>query len=230
MHAHNVCMTWVDYMMPGTKNACSSRTHPTTEDCSSVLNKSSLPRHVSTMTDAKENSDGPLCSPKRNKEDMDLDGEDKELTQQSTKRCKHERKTISVKSSASVICEAFFKCMDFDGNGFIEESESKILSVVAFGKGIEEAEAHWNAMLATMDKDHDKKISQEEYVLWWTGRHAKESINEDGTFIEDYASYLLECLQRISSVKVAQKMCDAFFEAIDYNHGRCYGSHSLVYL
>jgi hypothetical protein len=185
------------------------------------------------MTDETDNSDRPpLCNSKRKKEDLDdLDGEDKEqlIQQQRTKkRCKPERKTISVKSSASDICEAFFKCMDFDGNGFIEESESKILSVVAFGKGIEEAEAHWNAMLATMDNNHDKKISQEEYVLWWTGRHAKESINDDGTFIEDYASYLLECLQRISSVKVAQKMCDAFFEAIDYNHGRCYGSHSLV--
>lgn len=184
------------------------------------------------MTDAKESSNAHICSLKRTNEDIDEADDSSNKTGGTTqqaesvpeankKRRKQERKTISANSSASEICEAFFKCMDFDGNGFIEEAESKILSVVAFRKDLDEAEEHWSAMLSTMDKDHDMKISQEEYIEWWTGRHAKESINKDGTFVEDYARYLLECLQRISSVKVAQKMCDTFFEAIDYNNGKC---------
>jgi len=131
---------------------------------------------------------------------------------------KRAKQTISIKSSAAEICEAFFKCMDFDGNGFIEEGESKILSVIAFDKDLESADAHWNAMVTAMDRNADGKISKDEYVAWWTERHANKSVKEDGSFVEDYARYLLECLQRISSVKVAQRMCDTFFEAIDYNN------------
>ncbi|KAL3943177.1 MAG: hypothetical protein SGBAC_002738 [Bacillariaceae sp.] len=142
-------------------------------------------------------------------------------TTDGTKKAEKVKKvklSINIKSSAAEICEAFFKCMDFNGNGFIEEGESKILSVVAFDKDLESADAHWTAMVTAMDRDEDGKISKDEYVAWWTERHANKSVKEDGTFVEDYARYLLECLQRISSVKVAQRMCDTFFEAIDYDH------------
>lgn len=142
-------------------------------------------------------------------------------TADGSKKVKKVKLSINIKSSAAEICEAFFKCMDFNGNGFIEEGESKILSVVAFDKDLESADAHWTAMVTAMDRDEDGKISKDEYVAWWTERHANKSVKEDGTFVEDYARYLLECLQRISSVKVAQRMCDTFFEAIDYDHSKC---------
>eukprot|EP00980_Cylindrotheca_fusiformis_P012751 scaffold3118_cov64-Cylindrotheca_fusiformis.AAC.9 len=171
------------------------------------------------MTDATED---PSYDRKRSNEEIagDDDGEDDDANERRRARKKRysERKTIGINSSASDISEAFFKCMDFDGNGYIEESESKILSVVAFNKTLEQAEKHWLAMLKAMDKDLDHKISKQEYIDWWTQIHANESVKEDGTFVEEYAKYLLDCLKRISSVKVAQKMCDAFFDAIDYNH------------
>mmetsp|Transcript_44361 Transcript_44361/g.106879 ORF Transcript_44361/g.106879 Transcript_44361/m.106879 type:complete len:286 (-) Transcript_44361:2028-2885(-) len=167
------------------------------------------------MTDVMESKIEDAVNHKRKSE---LITTTKENGADGAKKVKKAKQSISIKSSAIEICEAFFKCMDFNGNGFIEEGESKILSVVAFDKDLESADAHWNAMVTAMDRDSDGKISKDEYVAWWTERHANKSVKEDGTFVEDYARYLLECLQRISSVKVAQRMCDTFFEAIDYDH------------
>lgn len=180
------------------------------------------------MTDVMESKMEDTVNHKR-KSDCVSANEDDSTDEQScvqdcsteSKHAKRTKQTISIKSSAAEICEAFFTCMDFNGNGFIEEGESKILSVIAFDKDLESADAHWNAMVTAMDRNSDGKISKDEYVAWWTERHANKSVKEDGTFVEDYARYLLECLQRISSVKVAQRMCDTFFEAIDCNHSKC---------
>lgn len=179
------------------------------------------------MTDVMESKIEDVMNHKRNSELISTTNEnncdEQDCVQDRTdesKKVKRDKQSISIKSSAIEICEAFFKCMDFNGNGFIEEGESKILSVVAFDKDLESADAHWTAMVTAMDRDYDGKISKEEYVAWWTEKHANKSVKEDGTFVEDYARYLLECLQRISSVKVAQRMCDTFFEAIDYDNSK----------
>ena len=126
---------------------------------------------------------------------------------------------LCVKSSAVDICSAFFTSMDFDNNGYIEEEESKILSIVAFDKNEIESDIHWHSMLKHMDTNNDKKISKQEYVEWWLKHYDSQgNINpNDGTFIEEHAIYLLKCLQRVSSVKVAKKMCDAFFDEMDMN-------------
>jgi Ca2+-binding EF-hand superfamily protein len=144
---------------------------------------------------------------------------------------------LSPQSTALEICGGFFRAMDLDRNGFIEESEVKIIATVAFDETEEQAQNRWNRMLSDMDTNHDDKISHDEYVAWWmehtkdktfskkTKKKNGEDVDCDGDgdeteetyFAEGYASYLLRSLLRITSVKTAHSLCDAFFEAMDAN-------------
>eukprot|EP00529_Nitzschia_sp_RCC80_P026725 CAMPEP_0113456996 /NCGR_PEP_ID=MMETSP0014_2-20120614/9176_1 /TAXON_ID=2857 /ORGANISM="Nitzschia sp." /LENGTH=283 /DNA_ID=CAMNT_0000348469 /DNA_START=212 /DNA_END=1063 /DNA_ORIENTATION=- /assembly_acc=CAM_ASM_000159 len=137
---------------------------------------------------------------------------------------------LSPQSTALEICGGFFRAMDLDRNGYIEESEVKIIATVAFDETEEQADQRWRRMLEDMDTNKDDMISQEEYVSWWMN-HTKDKTftttvkdektgedREEVFFAEGYASYLLKSLLRITSVKTAHSLCDAFFEAMDYNH------------
>jgi hypothetical protein len=90
--------------------------------------------------------------------------------------------------------------MDLNGSGAIEAAEAQQISIAAFGENKEAAETRWKQMLTDMDKDHDAKISSEEYTAWWTKTTA-DKVQEDGTFVAGYASYLLEKLAKLSAVK-----------------------------
>jgi len=137
-------------------------------------------------------------------------------TDMAEKPQKKQNRTLTVDSLAADICAAFFASMDLDGNGFIEESEVKIISVVAFNEGEDAAIRRWQTMLADMDENKDKMISRDEYISWWVN-HTQDKMKPNGVFVEGYAAYLLKCLQRITSVKTATEMCDAFFESMDEN-------------
>mmetsp|Transcript_12230 Transcript_12230/g.35467 ORF Transcript_12230/g.35467 Transcript_12230/m.35467 type:complete len:264 (-) Transcript_12230:173-964(-) len=144
------------------------------------------------------------------------DVEEEAETESSPAPQKKQNRTLTVNSLAADICAAFFASMDLDGNGFIEEQEVKIISVVAFNEGEDAASSRWQTMLNDMDENKDMKISRQEYISWWVN-HTKDKTKPDGTFIEGYAAYLLKCLQRVTSVKTASEMCDAFFESMDEN-------------
>lgn len=136
---------------------------------------------------------------------------------------------LSPHSTALEICGGFFRAMDLDRNGFIEKSEVKIIATVAFDETEELAEKRWERMLKDMDTNHDNMISHDEYVSWWMGntkdKTFKKTVTDEETgeeieqiyFAEGYASYLLKSLLRITSVKTAHHLCDAFFEAMDAN-------------
>lgn len=129
---------------------------------------------------------------------------------------KKKKKCLSIQSTAMEICSGFFQAMDLDRNGFIEESEMKIIAMVAFDESEEEASKRWQKMLTDMDTNGDRMISQEEYITWWL-EHSKDKIVDNTHFRESYATYLLQSLLRIASVKTAHNLCDAFFDAMDAN-------------
>lgn len=129
---------------------------------------------------------------------------------------KKKKKCLSAQSTALEICSGFFQAMDLDRNGFIEESEMKIIAMVAFDETEEEAGKRWQKMLTDMDTNGDRMISQEEYITWWL-EHTKDKIVDNTHFRESYATYLLQSLLRIASVKTAHNLCDAFFDAMDAN-------------
>eukprot|EP00934_Nitzschia_sp_Nitz4_P008931 Nitzschia sp. Nitz4//scaffold107_size73032//3530//4414//NITZ4_005750-RA/size73032-processed-gene-0.118-mRNA-1//-1//CDS//3329532563//8921//frame0 len=159
------------------------------------------------------------------------------MEEETHKGSSHEKKpkrSLSVQSTVAELGQAFFECMDFDGNGFIEEGESIMLSIIAFDMSEEQAIQQWREMLATMDANNDYKISRDEYIRWWLlsslqsrgnimwrdGRRealTEASNPEDVIFEEAYAVSLLESLQRILSIKTAKNVCEAFFEAMDSN-------------
>ena len=103
---------------------------------------------------------------------------------------------VDAKSKASDICAAFFKAMDLDGNSYIEEAEVLKISCEAFGECEDAGKKRWAKMLADMDKDDDKKISEKEYSEWWM-KDTSDKIQEDGTFVEGYAAFLIENLAKI---------------------------------
>jgi Ca2+-binding EF-hand superfamily protein len=131
---------------------------------------------------------------------------------------KKAKKCLNVNSKARDICAAFFVSMDLDGNGFIEENEVKVISMVAFQEDEDAAQRRWHSMLRDMDENQDCKISQDEYIKWWIA-HTQDKIQQpDGeTFVQGYASYLLQSLLRITSVKTANDIIGAFFQAMDAN-------------
>eukprot|EP01047_Picozoa_sp_COSAG01_P037788 COSAG01_NODE_3026_length_6693_cov_4.993036_9_plen_69_part_00 len=49
----------------------------------------------------------------------------------------------------------------------------------------------------------DEQISQAEYVEWWMAQTASKQ-NEDGTFAEGYAEFLLTTLNNLQEVKAAE--------------------------
>lgn len=133
---------------------------------------------------------------------------------------------LSPQSTALEICAGFFRAMDLDRNGFIEESEVKIIATVAFDETEDQAAKRWHRMLTDMDTNHDSKISHDEYVAWWMENTKDKTITrkKEGSdtevetyFAEGYASFLLRSLLRITSVKTAHDLCDAFFETMDAN-------------
>lgn len=79
----------------------------------------------------------------------------------------------------------------------------------------------WNKMLQDMDKDHDGKVSCEEYTSFWM-EDTKSKQRDDGTFVPGYAEYLLEKLDKLTELKKelnaktpATELCEAFFDAMD---------------
>lgn len=79
----------------------------------------------------------------------------------------------------------------------------------------------WNKMLQDMDKDHDGKVSCEEYTNFWM-EDTKTKQRDDGTFVPGYAEYLIERLDKLTELKKelnaktpAIELCGAFFDAMD---------------
>ena len=197
------------------------RHHSHSENYSSSSPSTNKCNNDTTMGYCSDSSTGSKRKRGYNSSDNNMETDDEEekldVAQRRAQRKSQNLETISKDSPASKICEAFFVCMDFDGNGYIEEFESKALSVIAFDRTEEDAEEHWQSMLDTMDSNKDMKISKDEYVTWWTETHAKMHVRPDGSFEEEYGIYLVSCLKKISAVKAANKMCDLFFDAIDTN-------------
>jgi len=129
---------------------------------------------------------------------------------------KKKKPCLSAQSTALEICSGFFQAMDLDRNGFIEEGEMRIIATVAFDETEDEAQSRWQKMLTDMDTNGDCMISQEEYITWWL-ENTKDKIVDNTCFKESYATYLLQSLPRIASVKTAHNLCDAFFDAMDAN-------------
>ena len=67
--------------------------------------------------------------------------------------------TVTVDSAAHEICAAFFKAMDDDGNGFLEEDEI-VKIAAAFGETEEKARERFAKMLKDMDENGDGKHQQ----------------------------------------------------------------------
>mmetsp|Transcript_36796 Transcript_36796/g.54057 ORF Transcript_36796/g.54057 Transcript_36796/m.54057 type:complete len:209 (+) Transcript_36796:90-716(+) len=109
-------------------------------------------------------------------------------------------KKLDAVKSASAFCKAFFDAMDLNGNGFLEEDEIKKISAVAFGEDEAAATKRWSKMLKDMDKNEDKKISQEEYTNFWMSE-AKDKIDDDGNFAPKYKTYLSKCLSKLEKAK-----------------------------
>jgi len=107
-----------------------------------------------------------------------------------------DRLTLAMSLSASSICAAFFKAMDEDGSGFIEQAEMLRISEQAFGEDAEASKARWAKMLADMDKNHDGKVSEAEYSEWWM-QETKSKQDAEGQFVPGYADYLVASLSKL---------------------------------
>lgn len=114
------------------------------------------------------------------------------------------KKELNAKTPATELCETFFDALDLDSSGEITKEEILTCAAVAFGETEAAGEERWAKMVADMDKDHDGKISREEYTSWWM-TETKSKQAEDGTFVEGYGEFLVAMLEKLRNLKAHEE-------------------------
>ena len=87
--------------------------------------------------------------------------------------------------------------MDIDDSGFVEESEMQRIWRVVFKDSAEDCVQRWYEM----DRNHDNRVSKEEYQIWWAKHHEGFLLPNGIRFQESFARELLQRLQRLRKLK-----------------------------